>query len=73
MSDLSHFTNEPKIIDKVSSLFIMKNALLREPNSGEEVDGAKEEDDQTWEYETKVEVIVAWHLIKFDLKYIIWS
>ena len=50
----------------------MKSGSLREPNSGEEVDGAKEKDDQTGEDEPEVEVIVAGHLIKSDLKYQFW-
>ena len=50
-----------------SLLIIVKRGSLREPNSGEEVDGAKEEDDQTGEDEPEVEVIVAGHLIKSDL------
>lgn len=41
----------------------MKSASLREPDPREEVDGAKEEDDQTRENKTKVEVIVTRHLI----------
>ena len=47
----------------------MKSASLREPDPREEVDGAKEEDDQTRENKTKVEVIVARHLIYSEIYY----
>ena len=54
--------NDPEI-----SIIPFYDLLLREPDPREEVDGAKKEDDETGENKSKVEVIVARHLI--DLKY----